>query len=370
MIIEKQGYAYNDLTVVPEVISNISSRSECNPFYINGYLPLFTAPMSTVVCEENIKIWKENKITPILPRNISYNIRKEYLYKGEWVAISLKEAEDIFVYGEKDDILNNAHFCIDIANGHMKKLLDICEEIKNKYPECTIMAGNIANPITIKHYNKVGIDYVRVGIGGGAGCITSPQTSIHYPMASLIDACRQFKDYEKLSIKIVADGGIRVYGDVIKALALGADYVMIGSVFASLFESAARFYLPDKWSPGCYSEQFRLDFGGNEYTVYDLELSEDLKRAYIGMTPGLHKSFYGMSTKKAQKEIAHNAKLKTSEGCSKLLECKHTINQWVENFEHYMKSAMSYTNSLNLEDFIGNVQLIVNSAATQNSVNK
>ena len=68
MIVEKKGYSYNDLTIIPEVISNVSSRSECNCREDNDFLPIFTAPMASVVNEKNIDIFYENGINAIIPR--------------------------------------------------------------------------------------------------------------------------------------------------------------------------------------------------------------------------------------------------------------------------------------------------------------
>lgn len=350
MITNKIGYSYNDLTIVPARVSNISSRSEVNPFNY-GILPIFTSPMSTIVCEENFEFWENNKITPILPRNISFDIRKKYIRDGYWVAMSMKESEDLFIKSTEMDDIFACSLCIDVANGHMNSLINLCKDIKKKFGNrIIIMTGNIANPDTIIDYENAGIDYVRCSIGSGAGCLTAPQTSVHYPIASLIDQCRTIKNVNNLKIKIVADGGIRNYGDVIKALALGADYVMIGSVFASLYESAA---------------EFLIDNGYN--TAEDNEL---IKRTIISEYKP-KKVFYGMSTKKAQKLIKPDTEtLKTSEGLEKLLNCTHTMKQWSENMEAYLRSAMSYCNAKSLKDFIGKVNLIPNSPAEINAVNK
>lgn len=133
---------------------------------------------------------------------------------------------------------------IDIANGGMVKLLDYIKDAKKKYNnKIVIMAGNVANPETYVNLSLAGADYVRLSVGTGGACTTSPNTGIHYPMASLIDKCRQYYDSYLCNSNelafIVADGGMKGYGDIIKALALGAHFVMCGSIFNKMLESAA-----------------------------------------------------------------------------------------------------------------------------------
>ena len=189
MILSKKGYAYNDLTLVPKVISRVNSRSECDPYNKDGMLPIFTAPMASVVSDENYKVFEDNKITPIIPRNISIKTRILKMNEQKWVALSLREFEDLFITNYKDRIEEIGHhyyICVDIANGHMKSLYDKCKQAKelardNNY-KLTIMTGNIANPQTYEWicsnavysdkegYNVSVIDYIRVGIGGGSGC--------------------------------------------------------------------------------------------------------------------------------------------------------------------------------------------------------
>jgi len=185
MIIEKKGYSYNDLTIVPEVISDVSSRSECNPFVKENFLPIFTAPMASVVNFENYETFLDNGITPIIPRNISLDVRKDLMNDQQWVALSLSEFNDLFIT-EADKRVNDfrTHYfiCVDIANGHMKSLYEKCliakkNAIAGKY-KLTIMTGNIANAKTYRWICDLNyttkfrvIDYIRVGIGGGSGCI-------------------------------------------------------------------------------------------------------------------------------------------------------------------------------------------------------
>ena len=129
MIENIKGYSYNDLTLVPVEISNVSSRSECNPFIGDKFLPIFTAPMASVVNFENYEKFLDNGITPIIPRNISLEVRKDLMNDQQWTALSMKEFEDLFINNYLDrigDFRTHYFICVDIANGHKKSLYDKC----------------------------------------------------------------------------------------------------------------------------------------------------------------------------------------------------------------------------------------------------
>jgi len=450
MLTNKIGYSYNDLTIVPSIISDVASRSECNPFIENtkNRLPIFASPMASVVSENNVDVFLENGITPILPRNIDIKIRKKEMLNQTWVALSLKEFEELFIryaIDREGDFRTHYFIVVDIANGHMLSLYDKCikaKELAIKYGyKLTIMTGNIANPQTYewicrnaRYENKsegaLAIDFIRVGIGGGSGCITASNVSIHYPQASLINDCikvkkRLLNEYEDISAyskaprfkeedfpKIVADGGIRNYDHVIKALALGADYVMIGSVFAQCIESAgAKFIRNSKVSFGVpinRYKNFRIDTEENvygydtdeyieeniksykteldnikakvnlgtllpndaEYKLAILQYNEKINKLkeekFIGQ---LDVKFFGMASADGQKSIS-GKKTKTSEGITKYLPVKYTLAGWVENMISYLRSAMSYTDCKTLKEFIGTPELIVNSISEIQAVNK
>ena len=158
MIDKTIGYGYNDLTVVPAVSSSVSSRKECNPFNTDGNLPIFTAPMSSVINENNIQIWEANKIIPIIPRSVNFEDRIKYFNdeKFRWVAVSMAEFTDLFILKNPVTYLNyrttEFFVLIDVANGHMESLYDICNtahELADKYGYTLhLMIGNIANPET------------------------------------------------------------------------------------------------------------------------------------------------------------------------------------------------------------------------------
>ena len=363
MIREKVGYGYNDLTIVPCEISKIRHRKECNPYALDGNLPLFTAPMYSVVCKENISIYEQNKINVILPR--TKEIDYEYLNSGKWIALSLDQFIDTFIENANKHVSKGAHYnvCVDIANGHMIDLYKAINEAKelarkNDYI-LTIMTGNIANAETYEWIcMNSKVDYIRLSIGSGAACITTPQTGVHYPIASLIEECHNIQQEMLKSSRdvwckcvpyIIADGGIHGYGDINKALALGADYVMVGSEFAACYDSAAKTTNQD---------------------TPDFNLQEVSKRNLI-KDFNIEKIHFGMASKEAQRIYNEgSASFKTAEGTFKVLKCKHTIKSWTDNFVDYLRSAMSYTGCKSLKEYIGNVDLVVNSNAEIFSVNK
>lgn len=322
-------YDWNDISIVPETLSSISSRSEIDPTY-SGNLPLFTAPMDKVIDETNCKEFVKSNINICLPRHVKYDVVKndDYFY-------SYGLDEIIELINKKSKLPKRV--LIDVANGHMQKLFDTSKQIKETWGDkIELMIGNIANPDTYREYCKIGVDYIRVGIGGGSACTTSANVSIHYPMASLIEECAYYKSAFENPTKIVADGGFRNFSDIIKALALGADYVMLGGIFNKCLESCG--------------ENFMKDSDNQYFQVTD----ERAKKSFDG-GGGVYKYYRGMSTKEVQKSW-NRAELKTGEGITKYNKVEYTLEGWCENFTDYLKSAMSYTDSKTLKDFIGEVR--------------
>lgn len=315
-------FDFNDVLIVPNSVSKIESRKEINPYY-NGFLPLITAPMDTVISTNNEKLFFDLKINTCLPRG------EESIYG--FTSFSLNEMKIKYLNNE---LKEKESYLIDIANGHMEGLLNLVEAIKHKFPDIKLMVGNIANSTTYRDLSIAGADYVRVGIGNGGGCLTTQQLGVGYPMGSLIKECYEQSLTLSKPAKIVADGGMKTYSDIIKALALGADYVMVGSIFNKSVESC-----------------------GDNYIWGWLKVNQKMAEYAYRKNIDVYKKFRGMSTKEVQKKWKKGS-LTTSEGVIRIRKVEYTLSKWVDNFDSYLRSAMSYTNSKNLYDFIGNVKII------------
>ncbi len=124
---------------------------------------------------------------------------------------------------------------IDTAHGHSKGVIDKVAQIKAKYPQLTIIAGNVATAGATRALIEAGADIVKVGIGPGSICTTRVVAGIGVPQLTAVMDCAEEAD--KLGKRIIADGGIKYSGDIVKALAAGASVVMIGSMLAGTTES-------------------------------------------------------------------------------------------------------------------------------------
>lgn len=206
-------------------------------------LPIFTSPMESVVGNGNWQVWSNNGIRPVLPRTESLEVRLEacnYIF----AAFSKEEVKQNFLMVKRNSN-NQFRICIDSGNGHDTEVLSLGSELKRIYgPQAIIMGGNIGNPRTYIHYCKAGFDFVRVGISSGS-LVEAEKFGFTYPMASLLIDINSTKTTAGIGIKqtkIIADGGIKSHADILKCLALGADYVMIGREFAQLVEANGEIY--------------------------------------------------------------------------------------------------------------------------------
>lgn len=206
--------------------------------------------------------------------------------------------------------LNPEFICMDVANGYTQRFIDTVSRVRQKYPQTTIIAGNVATGEMVEALIIAGADIVKVGIGPGAGCTTRKMTGVGYPQLSAVIECADAA--HGMGARIIADGGCTTPGDICKAFGGGADFVMLGKMFAGHNESGGELIEKD----------------GVKY-----------------------KAFYGMSSKKAMdKYYGGKASYRASEGREIIIPHKGPIKDTVEEILGGLRSCCTYIGARSLRD--------------------
>jgi IMP dehydrogenase len=190
--------------------------------------------------------------------------------------------------------------CIDTANASNLAVLEKCERIKTKH-DVKVILGNIANGKTLKQLADAGADAIRIGIGGGSVCTTSIQTGIGIGQVSSILDVYFARERLGLNIELIADGGIKGPGDIAKALALGADAVMLGRMLAGTKETPGEVikYNGQLWKKyrgsASFGVKMRNEFIEGEETM--VPYKGPVKNVVDGISDGLRSSMSYMNCK-------------------------------------------------------------------------
>jgi len=301
---------FDDILMVPqysEVVSRTSVNLDMNVGGYNMAFPVIASPMDTV-CEKDmaIAISKAGGIG-IIHRFMSAKnqIRMvEEVHNHEDLGLPVGAAlSTTFIEEHVEKLISSgaSMLLIDTANGHSKMAIDAVIRLKNIVGDSVhIMAGNVA---TVEGYialDIAGADSIRVGIGGGSMCTTRIVSGHGIPTLSSIINVREAKDKFNLNAGIVADGGIRNTGDMVKAFAAGADAVMLGSMLAGTDESPGSLY-----------------FEGDDK----------------------FKSFRGMASKEANKD----KDIAVAEGVSTMIPYKGSVKDIIKDIKGGIGSGCSYT---------------------------
>lgn len=274
MNLYKESLCFDDILLVPQH-SNIQSRKDID-ISMNGYsFPIVASPMDTV-CEWKMaaKIADEGGIGIIHRYMSTGNRLSQFILASKetnniqniGIAISSAEAEDKEFIRSLID-LGCIWFCIDTANGHNENAIFATKYLKSRYPKSKIMVGNISTDEGFARLSQAGADAVRVGIGGGATCITRIVTGHGIPTLQSVIDCYKYKINNNINTLIVADGGLKTSGDIVKAFAAGADLVMLGSMLAGTEEAPGEAVDGFKTLRGMASEDAQADWRGSVSVV-------------------------------------------------------------------------------------------------------
>ena len=218
---------------------------------------------------------------------------------------------------------------VDTAHGHSKNVLNAIKNLKEKYPDLQIIAGNVATAEATRDLIDAGVDAVKVGIGPGSICTTRVVTGIGVPQITAIINC--VEEARKHNIPVIADGGIKYSGDITKALACGASVIMAGSLFAGTEESPGETIL----------------FEGRQY------------KEYRGMG-----SLAAMKDGSGDRYFQTNTKKYVPEGVEGRVDYKGPVGEVVYQLLGGLKSGMGYVGSKDLNELYEKAKFVKISPAS------
>ena len=242
----KEALTFDDVLLTPNYSNVLPSDVSTNTNLsgnINLQIPLLSSAMDTVTeSKMAISIAKAGGLG-IIHRNLDIKKQiieiKKVISKKLPVGAAVGAGSAEFKRAQALLKQNITMIVVDTAHGHTKKVAEIIKKIKKiKSKNTALCAGNIATPEAAKFLANLGVDVIKVGIGPGSICTTRLVAGIGMPQLSAILAVK--KGLKNKNVKIIADGGIKFSGDIPKALAAGADAVMIGSLFAGTDEAPGK----------------------------------------------------------------------------------------------------------------------------------
>ena len=329
----KESLTFDDVLLLPQYSDVLPAQTDISLDFTKNItlkVPFLSSAMDTVT-ESNmaIALAKAGGLG-VVHRNLNVKeqtkeiikVKKRNLNVGAAVGTNKEDLE------RAKSLIDNGCdlIVIDTAHGHSSKVLTTLSKLKKISSSVPICAGNIATgEAAIKLYNS-GADIIKVGIGPGSICTTRMVAGIGVPQISAIMEVKKFLKNKK--IKIISDGGIKFSGDIAKALAAGADAIMMGSIFAGTDESPGK----------------KFKFKGKTY------------KQYRGMG-----SIGAMSSGSANRYFQKNFKDKTKfvpEGVEGRVEYKGNVSKIIYQLQGGLRSSMGYIGAKKLNDIAKNAKFV------------
>jgi IMP dehydrogenase len=313
---------FDDVGMIPR-FNTISSRLNTNIQTRLGKdtfgTPFIPANMDSVIGTNLARVCNERGAPIIFHRFAPINEQIQWIkeFPTAYASIGIQESvcnfEPLYEAGCR-------RFCIDIAHGHSQMVIDTIQTLKKKDSTLQIIAGNVCTSQAVVDLARAGADIIKVGIGPGAACITRMMTGFGVPQFSAIEECYkgvlQMRQINR-DIHLIADGGIKHPRDAVLALAAGADAVMMGSIFAKTFESAAP----------------KRSVGDKTYGRYRGQASGEFMDEYFG-----------------------DRKKRQAEGVAFDVEITQSTTDVFDMYEGGLRSALTYCGTDTIPHFKKNVQ--------------
>ena len=268
-----------------------------------------------------VKTYSADEIADYFSTN---SIRTEHVA----VSIGITAKDEMKFHNVYDKVGSNVKYvCVDVANGYSERFVDYVKTLRENYPEIVIIAGNVVTADQTQELILNGADIVKVGIGPGSVCTTRIQTGVGYPQLSAVIECADAA--HGLGGHIIADGGCTCPGDVAKAFAAGADFVMLGGMLAGHDEGGGevieKYYLTD-------------------------ELEGNTQQCNRKVETKRFVQFYGMSSDAANtKHFGGLKNYRSSEGREVLVPYRGAVADTIQNILGGIRSTCTYVGANQLK---------------------
>ena len=333
MVTIKESLTFDDVLLLPRYSDILPSQTDISLSLTNKIslkVPFLSSAMDTVTESKMAIAIANSGGIGVIHRNMSVKnqvaeivkVKKKKLVVGAAVGTSKEDLD------RTKSLVDNGCdlIVIDTAHGHSKKVLNTLSKLKKINKLTPFCVGNIATAEAAKRLYNSGADIIKVGIGPGSICTTRMVAGIGVPQVSAIMEVKE--SLKKTKIKIISDGGIKFSGDIAKALAAGADAIMMGSIFAGTDESPGK----------------KFKFKGKIY------------KKYRGMG-----SIGAMSSGSANRYFQKNFKDKSKfvpEGVEGRVEYKGNLSKIIYQLQGGLRSSMGYIGARNLDQIKKNAKFI------------
>jgi GMP reductase len=313
-------------------------------YHYNG-IPIVAANMDGVGTFEMADVLAHQGLFTCLVKTYSITQLVEFFnadeyYRTQRVAYSMGITDADFekfaaVYNETQT--NIKYVCVDVANGYSERFAAFIRKLRDAYPMIVIIAGNVVTGEMTEELILSGADIVKVGIGPGSVCTTRIQTGVGYPQLSAVMECADAA--HGLGGHIIADGGCTCPGDVAKAFAAGADFVMLGGMLAGHDEGGGEVITRLYETNELQARQRTLEDGQTEWTWTGCKVEE---KKFV--------QFYGMSSKAAnEKHFGGLKEYRSAEGREVLVPYKGEVLNTVQDILGGLRSTCTYAGAKTLK---------------------
>jgi GMP reductase len=272
-----------------------------------------------------VKTYTVNELVGYFDNDFANTLRQDYVAMS--IGITDRDAQKFRdVYEQTGTELK--YVCIDVANGYSERFLNFVSEFRTQYPNIVIIAGNVVTGDQTEELLLNGADIVKVGIGPGSVCTTRIKTGVGYPQLSAVIECADAA--HGLGGHIIADGGCTCPGDVAKAFAGGADFVMLGGMLAGHDQGGGDIVTKHTATGGAYK------------TPEGTFIPHFEERHFV--------QFYGMSSDAANtKHFGGLKDYRASEGREVLVPYRGSVNDTIQGILGGMRSTCTYAGALRLK---------------------